>query len=935
MNKLVLDNKMEKVSTINQGNNSNQNLKILMSFANKKKNVGNEIININLEKNLIVFECLNKLFKIDPEFFQNILVNFKKTGLLIKNISEREMIFLIQPIVNDFYNLTSYFYINEKPSSLDYFSSVTEFLRLFCENFNKVFKSLFFQLKFEYFEPKNSSKGDEDDEEDEEDEENDFPKTIAPYGFVVRKYYFMNLIFKIFSAILRHLNYFQVKQNLVSFFIPEPPGSEYFSELFDTLTNFLVETIQGNSKENFELLNSQFLYFFRSCSQYIDQIKLENDDYPVILSKIMKISLEFFQEGEVPEKIKNNILKKINSIILSDILVYKTKALNLLCNTLGFKNGKYTNLSPEEIEVIYKELFLPKKKRIGEDKENEDTQSYYSYSKTMNSNQEQQNEEEDIYDEDEIKFNSNDIINAEIEEKDHKNLLILYTILFSKQRDTEQQIVNTTVDKQNVPENETDEFKIEGILATYRKKKSGKTNKDNSSVNSEDNQGDEEEDEEEDGDEEEEDDKDTKHLLTIIDVCTKIYQFFQTIQSINEYSNKYIKYFESAKDEIVETNKFNIYKYINSFFIKNMQDQKISSSIILKSEIYEFYSSILKSIEIVHKIKLISNEIDSSKYEHIFKIFKLEMKVGDLGVSDEDIIIRKIVFLVDPVCLYLKYDEALKLIERQNFEESTTLLTFVVEQIGEFKNIINLRKNIKSSENSKEFKNFERMENLNFFYLQIISIILALITNVRMATTVSLNVNNELIEQDDPFLSFITILHLLQLAFSVYVYFYLHYIKLSQIINESKKPINNEKKESSQNIEESKKPVNKEEKESSKINEESKKAINKDENVWTNEMIFDKVIDLAVQEEILYLLWSFVFASIAFIFSDCRFLYSLLLFPIFQFIPTIQDILHAVKLRAGQFFSAGLIIVLFVFFYSIIGIYFFKDKFIDPDTGVY
>jgi len=319
----------------------------------------------------------------------------------------------------------------------------------------------------------------------------------------------------------------------------------------------------------------------------------------------------------------------------------------------------------------------------------------------------------------------------------------------------------------------------------------------------------------------------------------------------------------------------------------------------MRSEIYEFYSSILKSIEIVHKIKLISNDIDSSKYEHIFKIFKLEMKVGDLGISDEDTIIRKIVFLVDPICLHLKYNEALQLIERQNFEESTTLLTYVVEQIGEFKNIINLRKNIKEASNSKEFKNFEKMETISFFYLQIISIIFALITNFRLATTVSLNVNYELIQPSDTILSIITFLHLLQLGFSVYVYFYMHYVKLSQVIEEAKKSTNKEEKE-----------------------------------YWTKEVIVEKVLDLAVQEEILYLLWSFVFATIAFIFNDCRFLYSLLLFPIFQFIPTIQDILHAVKLRAGQFFSAGLIIVLFVFFYSIIGIYFFKDKFMDPETGV-
>ena len=93
-------------------------------------------------------------------------------------------------------------------------------------------------------------------------------------------------------------------------------------------------------------------------------------------------------------------------------------------------------------------------------------------------------------------------------------------------------------------------------------------------------------------------------------------------------------------------------------------------------------------------------------------------------------------------------------------------------------------------------------------------------------------------------------------------------------------------------------------------------------------------MDILYQDEIFYIIWNLVFISILITFQDYKFLYSLLIFPIFQFIPVIQDILHAVKLRAGQFLSAGIIIVVMVFFYAIIGLYFFKDKLIDPETGV-
>ena len=815
-----------------------------------------EIHNIYHEKHLFAYECIIKLFTIDPEFFQIILVKDKKTGNLIKRITEREIIFLLQFLINDFYNLD--LNVNKiQPSSYTYLTYLIEFLRLFCENFNKMFKSLFFQLNFE----KHNENDDDNDDESEINIDND--KDAKTSG----KYYFINIIFKFFSSVLSHLIYYESQKEIFKFYDIKPIGPEHFSTIFDYLSSFLIEIIQGNKKENFEMLNSSFSNFFNDCNKFINEIKIENNDYHNILTKILKILLEFLQEGEVPNRMKMQAIKKINSSMISKILIYKTKVLNKLCE-VGNIDELNMNITNEEVEIIFKNYFLTDIVKVNI---NEDDLSSYSVVESSNDDKELINKKEPIE-----KIEPQEIFNNEIALDDHKKLIHLYSILFStKIKEKDEDIIESTGRKMPT----TNINKISKIcqgknLEMLESEKLKKMINKKNSLNEK---------------------SDDNHVQVIFEMCTSIYQYFFIIDSynFNDQGNKFIQFFEKAREETIKYYKFKFYDLIQRLIGKKSKKENKSVTITI-NEIFMFYSSILKSIEVVHKIKLILDEIETNKFEYLYKYLNLEMKKNDFAVSNEDTIIRKIVFLVDPICLYLNFKEAYDLIEKQNFEDSTLLLTYVMEHIGDFRNIVNLRKKIKSDKNLKRLKIFEILEKIDFFYLQIANLIFGIIINVRIATSISLNEFYQVIEENDLLFSIISVLHLIQIYFSVGTYFYMHYIKLSEI---------------------------------RELRTESKEFL-------TNKDIFLKYIDLSLQDEIIYIIWSLVFASIAIIFDSTKFLYSLLLFPIFQFFPKIQDILYAIKLRVGEFLTAGLVIIVLVFFYSLFAIYFFKDNFINPDTKV-
>ena len=846
------------------------------------------------EKYLIAYECIIKLFKIDPEFFQIILVNYRKTGNLIRRIAETEIIFLLQPLFNDFYSLEPVIPDDIKPSSFRYLTHIIEFLRLFCEKFNKMFKSLFFQLKFEYYVLSNAADADDEediDEEEEEEEENLEGVVLKRLGKIKKKYYFMNLIFKIFSAIITHINHFEKQKQILMFFKLKPLGPEYFSLIFDDMTSFLIETIQGNVKENFELLNSSLTNFLKNCCGFIDEIKIDQNDYHDILTKILKILLELFQEGEVPTRMKNNILKKINSTTLMNILIYKTKILKKLCDLTNIDDSNQTT-TIKEVENTFKNYFIDLKGESNDMKTNPATSDKSEdHEKDEDDNEDDDEDDEGINDDEElgeknlkldenkiVKIKPYDVFNLEIDHDYHKKLLHLYVILFSSKLNNKSINLIINEEKPNSDDkalsNEEKEKKVNKISDKITQRI------ENDSVC------------------EIKQESTSNYVETIFTLCTKIYQYFYIIQTFNDEACKYIQFFEKARDEIIEFNKFSLYNFLYELIYKDKK-KEVSKTTITKNEIYMFYSSIVKSIEVVHRLKIISDEIDDTKYEHIFKNFELEMIKTESGISNEESVIRKIIFLVDPICIDLHYSEALDLIERQKFEESTNLLSFVINHIEDFKNLAAMRNKIKLSKKTGKFKTFEKCEKIEFIYLQIINLLFGVMCNVRLITTVSLNVDNQLINQNDSLLVLLTILHFIQILISLVIYLYIHLVKLSHVIEESR---------------------------NSNDSEERK--------FWTKEQIYLKVMDILYQDEIFYIIWNLVFISILITFQDYKFLYSLLIFPIFQFIPVIQDILHAVKLRAGQFLSAGIIIVVMVFFYAIIGLYFFKDKLIDPETGV-
>ena len=157
------------------------------------------------EGNQILLESINHLFKSEPTMWQSTITkSCSFTKKLIKNIIQYQLPFTMQFIFIEFTRLNS----NEKCPPIENFKSLVEFLRLHCEDHNKVYQTLFINSIV-----------------------NDFIENN-----------FTELILKISMAVPNHLIYFKYKKALLKNF--KPATTPFFNDIIILLTDYLIEIIQ-------------------------------------------------------------------------------------------------------------------------------------------------------------------------------------------------------------------------------------------------------------------------------------------------------------------------------------------------------------------------------------------------------------------------------------------------------------------------------------------------------------------------------------------------------------------------------------------------------------------------------------------------------------------------------------------------------------------
>ena len=246
----------------------------------------NPYISTFVENKSTIIESIDLCFKSNPAHWQDIVVDESNKGKELVNILiNRQLPFLIQFIFIEFNRIDTV----ESPYYKN-FINVLEFLRLFCEDHNPLFQTMYIN----------------------------YDKAIGTVDLeVFGKDIFIPFIFRIPILILENMKHSLEKVELLDNF--RNFNFEYFNPLLEKVTDFLIEIIQGTYPENFEDLStstdeishSGLELYFRKHYQFLDYVD-SNSEYEGIISFFITYLNCFIEENSNPIRIKIPVILKLN-----------------------------------------------------------------------------------------------------------------------------------------------------------------------------------------------------------------------------------------------------------------------------------------------------------------------------------------------------------------------------------------------------------------------------------------------------------------------------------------------------------------------------------------------------------------------------------------------------------------------------------------------
>jgi len=268
------------------------------------------------EKNLIIIESLDKVFKADPKHVQEFLTNFNYSLDIIQNIIQKQLLYLIQPINVEFQSLSC----DKNHNPYKYFLLLIEFLRLTCENHNACFQTLLFNFKVLPKKKLNDL------------DLNSKNRMKSEFYYILRKNErstFLNFIFNFFVICVntKMLSFVKNKQNLIRYF--KTGNCDYYYQIIEKFTDLIIEMIQGTFPFNLAKLsvNSKFLSkYLKSMILNFSMITL-GEEVEFLLLNFMKFLKAYMEEKENPMVNKREIIKIINPKQMFNCFIYVVKKL--------------------------------------------------------------------------------------------------------------------------------------------------------------------------------------------------------------------------------------------------------------------------------------------------------------------------------------------------------------------------------------------------------------------------------------------------------------------------------------------------------------------------------------------------------------------------------------------------------------------------------
>ena len=282
-----------------------------LNYLKDKKN----IYPIGKDDLYILTNCINKIYKADPDLWHDVIVEICfHTKLILKGIIKEQLPYLIQLIYIDFHKLSKETFNKENlPISMKNFLILLEYLRLHCENHHKIFQTILTNENI----IKINSMGKPD------------------------RLDLLNFILKIPIIAMNSVNFCQSKHNFITLY--RENNYDYFNDLLIGVTDYLIEIIQGSFESNMKRfaleafkskndkdknkkkennlaatknLGNQF-YENSDFDNYIDVgylcfDNMENEESEFFLSQFFRFIICFFEECLNPTSNKEKIVKKFN-----------------------------------------------------------------------------------------------------------------------------------------------------------------------------------------------------------------------------------------------------------------------------------------------------------------------------------------------------------------------------------------------------------------------------------------------------------------------------------------------------------------------------------------------------------------------------------------------------------------------------------------------
>lgn len=265
---------------------------IILDIFNKIK-ISDSQINSMSEENFHTLGIINKLFKSEPHIWQNVICLISNARNYINHIIQFKLMYIFQLIAFNYNNIS---FNCETYTVYQLYLRMIEFLRLTCEDHNKIYQTLFVNIN------------------------------------ILENFSLLSFLFLSSSMIKNIISKKMIKNDINKYFRNFSKDNSYFDSLLEKNTDFLIEIIQGSISFNFDKIakNIEFSNYLKDIVSIYDG---NNEEYEFQILQFFRFITCYFEENSNSEKNKSKVLKNFNSNKLLKIMMHNYKKLNfLLCN---------------------------------------------------------------------------------------------------------------------------------------------------------------------------------------------------------------------------------------------------------------------------------------------------------------------------------------------------------------------------------------------------------------------------------------------------------------------------------------------------------------------------------------------------------------------------------------------------------------------------